>query len=79
MSCRPNVLTAKCLSGKGPVGQTSVGLVSVGQMSVGQMSVGQTAANPPSPPDSITVVNLFICRDDILATTLNLRLRYVKY
>ena len=30
---RPNVLSAKCLSVKGPVGQTSVGLVSVGQMS----------------------------------------------
>ena len=35
---RPNVLSAKCLSVKGPVGQTSVGLVSVGQMSVGQTS-----------------------------------------
>ena len=33
MSCRPNVLSAKCLSVKGPVGQTSVGLVSVGQTS----------------------------------------------
>jgi hypothetical protein len=34
MSVRPaNVLSAKCLSVKGPVGQTSVGLVSVGQMS----------------------------------------------
>jgi hypothetical protein len=41
MSCRPNVLSTKCLSATGPVlhvGHTSVGLVSVGQMSVGQMS-----------------------------------------
>ena len=38
MPCRPNVLSAKCLSVKGPVGQTSVGLVSVGQMSVGRTS-----------------------------------------
>ena len=33
ISCRSNVLSAKCLSVKGPVGQTSVGLVSVGQTS----------------------------------------------
>ena len=38
MSCRLNVLSAKCLSVKGPVGETSVGLVSVGQMSIGQTS-----------------------------------------
>ena len=38
MSCRPNVLLAKCLSVKGPVGQTSVDLVSVDEMSVGQTS-----------------------------------------
>ena len=36
MSCRPNILTVKCLSVKGSVDQTCIGLVCFGQMSVGQ-------------------------------------------